>query len=113
MSHVPAITVVEVDTQPGAYDFQRQRIVIDHPQHGRLLLSEGWGGSEVQGQCYRWCQGSVHRIQAEDTVASLRATSWNECMTGLDAVDLCVDDARPPLEWAESTIERMAERALT
>lgn len=94
----------------------RTEIVLDHPVHGRLLLAEGWGGGDIEGQQYRWRHGTVNRLCPEDTLELLRSTE-TETLSGCPATLYDVmhhgyDSARPALGWEGRMIERMAERAL-
>lgn len=85
--------IVESRTVTGAYDFNCDQIIIDHHRHGRLLLTEGWGGDEVIGEQYRWRQGLAAKLQPTDSFAVLNHH----------------DQDRPLLDWPGQMVERLAQ----
>jgi hypothetical protein len=104
-------SIVEIVYQVGAYGFAVRSAIIDHPQHGRLLIAEGWGtAGGLGGEMYRWLNGLCVKLRPGDTFASLRAGRWNEGCSLLDAVLHGVDYTRPMQTWDGREIDTMAER---
>lgn len=65
------IKIVESRTLRGAYNIPYDEMIVDHPKHGRLYLSEGFGGGTCEGQTYRWRHGFAAKIKSDDTFADL------------------------------------------
>lgn len=63
--------LIEKDSVRGAYDMLQSRMLITHPTYGTVLLLEGFGGSSVEGQCYRWRHGIACAVPAGSTLAGL------------------------------------------
>ena len=103
-------TIDEMQDNRGAYDMIRRSAVVDHPQHGRLYISEGWGGGNVEGETYRWRHGVCCQLLPGDTIDRLRAADWNETTSLLEAVTSGYDSTRPVLEWNGKVIERLAAK---
>lgn len=86
--------------------------IIDHPQHGRLYITERFGGVDsLSGGAYRWRHGIVCRVQLTDTLESLRNGEHNEWTSTLDAMIHGHDTDRPLLPWGGSAIENLAKSA--
>ena len=102
--------IVEQRITTGAYNFNREEIIIESA-HGRLLISEGFGGGDLEGQQYRWRHGTVIKLMPEDTFDSLEAGNWNECTGLYQAVTQGHDDTRPMLEWSGYAIENFVKNA--
>lgn len=101
-------TLVEHDAYEGQYGMTGERMIIDHPRHGRLLLLQGFGGmEEMLGGAYRWLYGIAIPLLPDDTLASLSADDeqWQRMTHGYD-------DDRPVLTWEGIMIEQLA-RAVT
>lgn len=106
---ITTTALIEAKTIPGAYDLGRTLLIVEHPQHGRLLLAEEYGGEQsLCGGQYRW--GSAYRLRADDTFRAL-AADWNEATTVLQAVEHGADDSRPPLDWSPVVVAAMAQTA--
>ena len=101
--------VIETGSQDKAYGMMRDYMIVEHPEHGRLLIVEGFGGDDVEGQMYRWRHGVVAQIKGSDTMETLEAGEWNEHTSLLDAVLAGVDTERPMLDWDGIMIERMVD----
>lgn len=102
------IKVVEQREVEGAYGFDYAQIIIDHHKHGRLLMVEGWGGSEIDGEQYRWKHGIVASILPDDDFTSLDEMI-NPGTRVIDAVIHGSDDDRRLLEWSGHSIENMVK----
>lgn len=84
-----------------------ERMIIDHPQHGRLYLSEA-RPNVVEPASY--IRGVAVQLLPTDTRATLEA-QHNEWSTIEQAMVMdCVRD-RPLLLWSGYAIEHIAERA--
>jgi len=99
--------VVEFRTQDGSYDFTFDQMIVDHKDHGRLLISQGWGGDHVNGEQYRWQHGVIAKIHDDDTFAELDK-DWNPLTTTIDAVLQGQDKDRPILQWTGDSIYNIA-----
>lgn len=104
-----ATTIIEQETREGQYGMDHTAMVVDHPEHGRLLLVDGFGGvGAPKGGAYRWEHGIVCRLQPGDTLESLRATPWSDIATLYEAVVQGRDATRPILEWSGDAIRGLA-----
>lgn len=104
-----AAKIIELETREGQYGMGHTAMVIEHPEHGRLLLVDGFGGVDTpKGGAYRWEHGAVYRLQPSDTLESLRAAAWNEGTSLYDAVVRGLDHARPALEWPGAAVRALA-----
>ena len=104
--------LIESTTETGVYDISSTMAIIEHPQHGRLLICDGYGGEgTLQGGTYRWKHGVVCKIKPTDTLPSLEHEDWNEGTTALDAVLHGCDDTRPVLDWHGQAIAAIAKQA--
>lgn len=106
-------TIIERETETGQYGHSHDVMVVEHPEHGRLLLVEGFGGMDApRGGAYRWEHGAVYRLQPNDTLASLRESEWNEWTNLYEATVHGYDDTRPPLDWSGVMVQSLAEHAV-
>lgn len=103
-------TLIESRTITGCYDFNFDQLIVD-TDYGRVLLSEAWGGDDVNGYQYRWAYGYVFKLHDDDTFDILDEP-WNDITTTIDAVINGRDDTRPSLEWPVKLIDKIA-RELT
>jgi len=105
------ITVIESETREGQYDMTWTAAIIEHPQHGRLYLAEGFGGMDsIEGGMYRWQHGLACRVLPSDTLESLE-DDCNDYSTIREAMTSGHDDSRPVLEWSGSMIAAVAQAA--
>ena len=103
-------TIIERETDRAEYDLPRTMAIIDHAEHGRLLLAQGFGGmDDLRGGMYRWCHGSIQQLRPDDTFASLRAAEWTPGISLLSAVLDGRDRTRPGLNWTGAMIAACAE----
>lgn len=66
------IRIVETDSARGAYEFKREFCLLDHPKHGRLYVTEGFGGMDsIDGGQYRWRHGAAAKVPADTTLAEV------------------------------------------
>jgi hypothetical protein len=101
--------LIESNTSAGQYGMTTTEAVIDHPEHGRLYIAEGYGGEQSPaGGAYRWRHGIVCKLQAGDTLESLKA-EHNDNYTIRDAMRGGYRDDRPALEWTGDAVQRVAE----
>lgn len=103
-------TLIAKRTERGAYDMLSDQMIIDTEEHGRLLVCDGFGGTDMRGECYRWEYGTVAKLQPGDTFADL--DEWiNDSGTTLFA---CVttgnDQDRPLLRWPGTVIMAIAKK---
>jgi len=100
------IKLIERDAREGAYGMTQTVAIVEHPEHGRLLLMDVYGGAgELRGGMYRW--GVAIGVQPGDTIASLLdgdVEARGRMLAGQD-------DARPVMEWDGATVESIAKSA--
>jgi hypothetical protein len=105
-------TIVDVESVERDYGFAGTIAVIDHADHGRLLIMDGYGGERsLSGGAVRWVHGSVFKLQPADTLDSLRNEVWNDGMTLLEAVQHSLDTTRPLLDWKGTMVAACAKSA--
>jgi len=64
-------TLIEYDYQRSAYGRKQSRAIVQHHEHGRLLLVEGFGGTRtIEGGAYRW-KASTTKIQTGFQILTL------------------------------------------
>jgi hypothetical protein len=102
-------TLIEKRNAEGAYGFTTESMILDTDTHGRLLITDGWGGNDVVGQQYRWSQGLAIQLKADDTYETL-AKPWNDLMNTLEVVVQGQDNERPILDWTGHAIAAIAKR---
>lgn len=90
------------------YGFNCQKIIIDHPKHGRLLVTDGYGEDGLNGSTIRWKHGLVIKLLPNDTFLTLEKP-WNETETILSAALNGCDKTRPILPLDGYMIEKMME----
>ena len=101
-------TVVEHRELNGAYGFKCRQAIVDHHKDGRILITQGWGGNDIDGECYRWRHGLCVQLHPADTFAVLDQ-DWNDCVSIMEAATNCYDDSRPLLDWPEMGIVKLAQ----
>lgn len=101
--------IVEKRTQDGRYGINTDSMILDTTEHGRLLITDGWGGDEVNGECYRWRHGLAIKLKSNDAFDKLDG-AWNDTTTVLQAVLNGYDTERPILEWDGNLIARVARK---
>lgn len=105
-------TILERSNERGAYGMPAETMIVEHPEYGRLLLVEGYGGeSQPMGGAYRWEHGVACRLRPGDTLESLHAGAWNEGTTLYQAVVAGYDDTRPVLDWTGHMVRKVADAA--
>lgn len=81
------IELIEKDTFDGTYGFPFVAAIIEHPEYGRLYITQAYGGEDsLSGGAYRWRHGFAVRIGDEDTFANLKEREYNEHYTCFDAL---------------------------
>lgn len=106
-------TLVEKRTEIGAYDMDYNMIIIDTDKHGRILLTDGFGGMDsIDGGMYLWRHGLAIKLQPGDTLEKLENMDWNTETSYLDAVLHGIDNERPILNWPGYLIEKVAIKAI-
>ena len=103
----------EKKTAEGVYAMIITSIIIDTDKHGRVLLSEGFGGmGSINGGMYRWRHGIAISLKPDDTMEKLESMEWHDGMSYLNAIYYGLDDDRPILEWPGYLIEKVAIKAI-
>lgn len=102
-------TLIAKQSIPGAYDLATESMILDTDTMGRILITDGWGGDDVNGSCYRWKQGLAIQLKADDTFEAL-AKPWNDCTSTWQAVIGGYDQERPILGYNGHAIAALAKR---
>jgi hypothetical protein len=107
-----AIQVIEQRTRLGAYDKPATEAIIHHPKHGRLYVSEAFGGLDtLAGGNVRWRHGDVCRVLEGDTLESLHhADDSGAPPIHYDMIG-GADKRRPVLCWSGRCVESIAKSA--
>lgn len=100
--------LVESRIIEGKYGFDQQQAIVDHPKHGRILITEQWGGGDVEGEQYRFKHGLAAKLHDNDTFETIDAP-WNDCVTTIDAVLHGQDKSRPVFEWYGKALVSIAK----
>jgi len=103
--------IVESRTVPGRYDINRKMLIVDTADKGRMLIAQGYGGGDFEGETYRWRHGVVAELRSDDTFESMDRP-WNDYMPTLSAVLEGADDSRPVLAWSGRAVEALATSAV-
>lgn len=105
--------IVESEQVERDYGFKGTQMIIDHPNRGRLMLCDGFGGMDsLDGGAVRWRHGMAVQLRTGDTFESLRAEikeAFEHPGQHLGPLFSGVMDGREVLPWSGSAIEAMAE----
>lgn len=100
--------LVEKSYSPSQYDNQCTLAIIDHPKHGRILITDGFGGQDgIRGGMMRWEHGLVVLLQPGDTFESLGG-DWNDTTSHMQAILHGYDNERPVQEWDGAVVRSIA-----
>ncbi len=103
--------LIEQKTNEGVYGLPHTVAIVEHPEQGRVLIAEGFGGmDDPSGGAYRWRHGIACRLRATDTLETLDQP-WNESATVLEAALSGHDPDRPVLDWSADEIVEVARAA--
>jgi hypothetical protein len=103
-------TLLEKLEREGRYGMSTAALILDTDTHGRLLISDGFGGLDsLEGGAYRWKHGVVVRLKAADTFDIL-AEPWNDYTDTLSAVLAGDDPERPVQPFYGPAIDKIARR---
>ena len=91
------------------YDFDTTMMIIDTDTHGRVLITDGWGGNDLSGYCYRWIHGIAVQLKADDNFEALDE-DWNDYTSTLSAVLKGADPERQILPWSGYKISSLAKK---
>jgi len=93
--------LIEEFSRRGAYDMLQTLAIVDHHTHGRVLISQGFGGMDsLEGGTYRWKHGYVVKVSSTDTIEHLLAYGD----AGFQNVDLL-----DRIDWPGHVISKVAE----
>lgn len=107
------ITVIEQRDVTRDYDLIGSETIIDHPKHGRLLVTDGFGGIDSPcGGAVRFDHGLVVSLKKEDTFNDLNCP-WNDYMDTHKAVINGFDSGRPVLNWNGSAITSLSKHFMS
>lgn len=104
-------TLIEKRATEGRYEMITEAMILDTDTQGRILITDGWGGDDVSGECYRWKHGLAIQLKADDTFDDLDK-DWNCCTSTYQAVVNGYDNSRPVLDWSGHVIASIAKRHL-
>ena len=104
-----SIKVIAQDTVKAQYDMWCKWAIIDHPKHGRLYITQGFGGMDsLQGGMYRWSNGIAVQLMPDDTITSLSAMH-NETINILEAACRGYRDERQLVDWTGDMVAQVAK----
>ena len=102
-------TVIEKRDVERDYGLSGIDAIVDHPEHGRLLVCDGYGGmDDIKGGAVRFEHGLVVKLHNDDTFAALDG-DWNEATSIMSAVTHGYDESRPVLEWPGFMVAKLAK----
>lgn len=103
--------LIEQQTHEGVYGLPHTVAIVEHPEQGRVLIAEGFGGmDDLSGGNYRWRHGVACQLQVTDTLDALDQAR-NECCTIIEAALSGHDPDRPLLNWSGDEITEVARAA--
>ncbi len=105
-------TLIEKRTEEGQYGMDTESMILDTDTMGRILITEGWGGDDVNGYCYRWRNGMAIQLKDGDTFEVL-AEPWNDYTSTWQAMAAGHDPERPILRFNGYVISAIANRHQT
>lgn len=66
--------LIESETFVGQYNMRGTRAIVDHPTHGRLYITQGYGGEgQLRGGAMRWNHGIVIKVSPGTSLAQAAA----------------------------------------
>jgi len=104
--------LIEKETVTRDYDFLGCNAIIEY-QGKRHLICDGYAGQESPcGGAVRWRHGVACAILPDDTIASLRQTSYNHDMSVFEALLMgCAVDGRHLLDdWDGHAVAAIAKQ---
>ena len=104
-------TLIEKRATEGRYEMITEAMILDTDTQGRILITDGYGGDDVNGFCYRWKHGIAVQLKPSDTFVDLNK-DWNDCTSTYQAVVNGYDNSRPVLDWSGHVIASIAKRHL-
>lgn len=99
--------IIEKSSDSGAYDILCDSVIVDHPKHGRILITEGYGGDSLNGYTYRWRHGTAVKLKPDDTFDTLKK-EIEDMESAIECV-VYVMDIRDDLAWDGKHIAKLAE----
>lgn len=82
--------VVETGTFAGRYDLPGRHALVDDPRHGRLYITEAYGGEgTLDGGAYRWRHGLAIKVPAGTTLEEARKLDLFDPRVPLPLESLC------------------------
>lgn len=91
------------------YDTVGTEYIINHPKHGLILLTTGFGGIDTpSGGAVRFRHGMVISLRLGDNFDSFNRL-WNDTTSNYLAMTQGYDDARSVLNWSSAMIENLAK----
>ncbi len=99
---------IESNSVNGQYGIPREQMIVDHPTHGRIYITQGYGGEDtLSGGCERWRHGMAVKIGDHDTISGLKSRTWNDGMNYYDAMAAGMYGKN--LNWDGAVIEQLAK----
>jgi len=103
--------IIEQRTRRAGYDMPQTMAILEHPAHGRIYITQGFGGMyALEGGKYRWRHGGAARVLPTDTLYSLDGYVDIGVSVADDAI-AGFDSARPALGWDGNVLDRVARAA--
>ena len=105
------ITVIETGSWEADYGYVAQEAIIEHPEHGRLYVTQRYGEAGLAGGCVRWTHGVACSVLPGDTLQSLRAADYNDNVSVYQAMASGYDERRPVSDIGGRAIAALARAA--
>ena len=94
--------LIEKVHRKGSYDIDVTIAIIETAAQERVLLTEGYGGDDLNGYTYRWDHGMAVKLLPNDTLEQIQTAGINNILRGDDT-------ARPVLDWPGYAVRKTAE----
>jgi hypothetical protein len=106
------VKLIESQTVTREYGFTGINAIIEHPDYGRILIMDGYGGEgTMAGGCVRWFHGAAYHLLKNDSLKSLQSTMINEDVSTFEALIHGYDSKRDPICVHGRIIASMAKDA--
>lgn len=101
--------LVDYESVERDYGFDGVNAIVEHPEHGLLLVCDGYGEEDIAGGAVRWRHGLVAKLQPGDTLDGLHDETNDQGVEALELVVKGYDDKRPVLQWPAVAIVSLAK----
>lgn len=99
------------DAISGEDEYAAEKIIINHPELGRLFLRQGQYSNGLKSFAPKWVHGMCYRIKDSDTLMSLKDLEGNNANSGYRIFLEAYDKDRPMLCLEDETLLRWLKEA--